>query len=191
MGFINVDTLKLDAIDVEAPIGVPMDLHVGVVNVTDRINVRGEREDNHAILRSMDLVSLQAQMPTVDEYHSLQIWGEVLVLRDDWRCYSSATYDGTLGLIDRFLRAHAVTPGWITPTMVATRPMQLFAARTQHYELWGALFVNGAVIRTWNDTIDTWLLYVADATADAYRYPQGWVRTTEFFGRIAHATPEQ
>lgn len=137
----------------------------------------------------MNIYSLQQELPTANEERSMSVWGEILLEQDTWRCYSSEHHVDIQVWIDRFLRLHAMQPGWLTPESLAFRPTQIISGRAPSYTMWGAVFTNGAVIRVANTTQENWLLFIANDVAAAYRYPEGWVHTTEFFGRTQDATP--
>ncbi len=136
----------------------------------------------------MDLPTLQSMEPTMDADASMELWAEIL-MELDWRCYSSAQCSETVAIVDRFIRFHATTPGWISTAMVAFRPMAVIRGSGGGYAMWGAVFLNGAVI-TITDRVSgaqDLLCYIEEATAAGWKYPDdGWVSTSSMFS----ATPQ-
>lgn len=136
----------------------------------------------------MDLDTLMNETPTVTPRESMELFQEILLRRPEWRCYSSAVVPSTRDLAQRFLRLHAQTPGWLSASIIALHPMAVLRGVGVGYDLWGVVYLNGAIIQVTSHALKNsdLLFFVAEETAHGWSYPeQGWVSTPTMFS----ATP--
>lgn len=113
---------------------------------------------------------------------SKRCFGQILLTKE-WRQYSSLHEKELDYWIDRFLLSHAKVPSLIntgkTMYVYAISPLSILRWRDGTMIARGALFSNGAVM-LFSDSHETIeMLFIDDATAKLYNYPDTYVKQQE------------
>lgn len=110
---------------------------------------------------------------TMSSNNSQKVFLELLY--GEWRFYSNQVTPVTDELIDRFLQSHARMPGFVTDEILAVVPVEIFGWRTDSgVGTHGALFTNGAVLSITGEGKQVKLLFIDEATAHRWGYPDGY-----------------